>query len=67
MEIYLNQTTTEIPEHISVEQLLASIFKDRAKGIAVAVNQTIIPKSKWAEHIILSQDQVTLIRATQGG
>jgi sulfur carrier protein len=37
------------------------------KGIAIAVNQQIIPKSQWNTHSIKHGDQLTLIKATQGG
>jgi sulfur carrier protein len=67
MEITINQSLTEIPERSSVEELLASLFADSSKGIAVAINQTVVPKSKWAAHIILPNDKITLIKATQGG
>jgi sulfur carrier protein len=67
MEISINQQLTEIPESSSVSDLLASLFTDSSKGIAIAINQMVVPKSKWPEHIILPQDKITLIKATQGG
>lgn len=38
-----------------------------AKGIAVALNQNIVAKSRWSEHVIRPGDQVMIIKATQGG
>ena len=67
MEITINQSLTEIPERSSVEDLLASLFTDSSKGIAVAINQAVVPKSRWAAHIISPNDKITLIKATQGG
>jgi sulfur carrier protein len=67
MEISINQQRTEIPERSSVEQLLSSLFADSTKGIAIAINQTIIPKTKWPVHILNPDDKITLIKATQGG
>ena len=67
MEISINQQLTEIAENVSVQKLLASLFSNPSKGIAIAINQSIIPKSQWEEHILLPDDKVTLIRATQGG
>lgn len=67
MEITVNHKSAEIPEHSSVEDLLASLFTNPAQGIAVAINDTVVPKSGWMKHIILPQDKVTLIKPTQGG
>jgi sulfur carrier protein len=36
-------------------------------GIAVAVNDEVIPRSYWKEHIINENDQILVITATQGG
>jgi sulfur carrier protein len=67
MEITINQSITEIPERSSVEDLLASLFTVSSKGVAVAINQAVVPKSKWPVHIISPNDKITLIKATQGG
>ena len=67
MEIIINQKLTEIPDHFSVEQLLSLLFENSRKGIAVAINQAIIPKKEWPIHILHSSDKITLIKATQGG
>ena len=67
MEISINQQRTEIPEKFSVEQLLFSLFADSKKGIAIAVNQAIVPKTEWPIRILLPEDKITLIKATQGG
>ncbi|MEO8759802.1 MAG: sulfur carrier protein ThiS [Bacteroidia bacterium] len=37
------------------------------KGIAVAVNNTVIPKTEWATKILNENDKITIIKATQGG
>ena len=67
MEISINQQRTEIPERSSVEQLLLSLFKDPTKGIAIAINQAIVPKTEWPVRILHPEDKITLIKATQGG
>lgn len=37
------------------------------KGIAVAVNNVVVPKSEWQNKILNENDKITIIRATQGG
>jgi len=36
-------------------------------GIAVALNETVIPKQKWESVIIKENDTVEIIHAVQGG
>ena len=67
MEISINQQRTEIPEHFSVEELLSSLFTDSTRGIAIAINQAIIPKKQWPFHMLRPDDKIILIKATQGG
>lgn len=37
------------------------------KGIAVAINDEVVPRSQWPTHLVVDGDRIELIRATQGG
>ena len=37
------------------------------KGIAVAVNNTLIPRSNWDNHYLAPDDEVVIIKAAYGG
>lgn len=37
------------------------------KGIAVAVNNSVIPKAEWQNKTLNENDKITIIKATQGG
>ncbi len=39
----------------------------KQKGLAVAVNNNIVPKAEWENHELKENDKITIIRATQGG
>ncbi|TVS13330.1 MAG: sulfur carrier protein ThiS [Gammaproteobacteria bacterium] len=48
--------------------LLADMNVERnAKGVAVAVNGEIIPRSRWAETRLAPGDEVDVVGAVQGG
>ncbi|MDQ3190395.1 MAG: sulfur carrier protein ThiS [Bacteroidota bacterium] len=53
------------------EKNLSLLFKDlkidTPKGIAVAVNNTVISRNSWEEYLINDTDKITIITATQGG
>lgn len=67
MEISINQQRTEIPDNASVEELVSTFFSNTTKGMAIAINQAIIPKSEWPVRLLNPNDKVILIKATQGG
>ena len=57
---------------VSVSQtVLSDLLKDRElldrPGIAVAVNNSVVRKSDWAQTSLKENDQVLIITATQGG
>nr|WP_315027347.1 sulfur carrier protein ThiS [uncultured Chryseobacterium sp.] len=68
MELIINHTRKtfdKLPENLEV--LLAMELPGKKKGIAIAVNNQIIPLSAWAETLLKNQDSVLIITATQGG
>ncbi|OVE58488.1 sulfur carrier protein ThiS [Chryseobacterium mucoviscidosis] len=68
MELTINHTTKKfkkLPENL--EALLAMELPEKKKGIAVALNNRIIPQSFWAETFLNDKDSVLIITATQGG
>ena len=67
MEITVNQQLHQLKDICSVEQMLSIVLSGEVRGIAVAINQTIVSKSSWADHLLKEGDQVMLIKATQGG
>jgi len=64
--IQLNGEDTEIPENISIEQLLAQLDLT-GKRLAVELNQQIIPRSRFAEQDLQAGDQVEIVQAIGGG
>jgi sulfur carrier protein len=67
MEVIINHNKTELKETSSLLALLQLQNLSEKKGIAVAVNNKVIPRSRWDSHILNSNDSITIIKATQGG
>ncbi|MGL6129356.1 sulfur carrier protein ThiS [Chryseobacterium artocarpi] len=68
MELIINHTRKTfdvLPENL--EALLAMELPGKKKGIAVALNNRIVPLSAWAETLLNNNDSVLIITATQGG
>jgi len=67
MEITVNSQLKQVSEPCSVSQLLDQLHQAGQKGIAVAVNSSVIPRNNWNDHHLKPYDQVLIIRAAQGG
>lgn len=67
MEVKLNYQSKEIASQISIQQLLDNTIGEKQKGIAVAINDTVVPKTAWSQHLIQANDDILIIKATQGG
>lgn len=66
MQLVVNNKTGEYT-HEYLSQLLQELALFTAKGIAVAVNNKVVPKSNWESFHLNENDTITIIRATQGG
>jgi sulfur carrier protein len=70
MNIIINdQTITlDIPgnQAMTVQQLLEHLQRVQS-GTALAINQTIIPRSEWDAHQIHDGDNILLFQAIAGG
>lgn len=67
MEILLNNQPKQISGQASVQQLLNEVLGEKQKGIAVAINNTVVPKAAWPQRFIKESDNILIIKATQGG
>ncbi|QID32746.1 sulfur carrier protein ThiS [Pampinifervens florentissimum] len=68
MRIIVNGKLLEVEEDIS---LLALLEKNRIEirpvGLAVAVNEEIVPKSKYEEYKLKEGDRVEIVNIVGGG
>jgi len=67
MEITVNQQNYQVADVCTMQHLITDVLKTPSNGIAVAVNQSIISKTTWPNHLLLPGDQIIIIKATQGG
>ncbi|MCD6012913.1 MAG: thiamine biosynthesis protein ThiS [Flavipsychrobacter sp.] len=67
MNIYINSKPQELSSDSKITDALALLNITAQKGIAIAINNNVIPKSEWDTYILQEEDKVMLIRAAQGG
>ena len=64
--VQINQKPHNFPQSLSIGEMLMNLDLVQ-EGIAVAVNQHIITRSEWADRVLKDDDEVLIIKATQGG
>jgi sulfur carrier protein len=68
MKVIINDTPIELNGSVStLEQAILYSGVDDARGLAVAVNNTVIPHTTWKSFQLKENDTITIIHATQGG
>lgn len=70
MQIKLNNRIHELapPYPQNIQQVLALLMPDlKTNGIAVALNDRVIPRAQWTSTPIISHAELLIITATQGG
>lgn len=67
MTISLNNQTVEIEAQQALSTLISQHIGEKQNGIAVAVNGQVVPKTSWTEVIVNENDEILIIKATQGG
>jgi sulfur carrier protein len=66
-EVSINQQKFQLTEGGCLADVLVHLQLGRADGIAIAVNETVIPRTEWAGYRLQEADRIFVIRATQGG
>ena len=67
MEIIINDQKHTVDASNSIDDILQKINITETKGLAIAVNNSIVPRRDWSQYSLKENDKVVLIRATQGG
>jgi sulfur carrier protein len=67
MNVYVNNTKRELGNASSIKDALAAAGIAAINGIAVAVNNEVVPKTDWDKYTLGAEDKITVIKATQGG
>ena len=67
MTVHVNNKELDCSAGTTLAQLLQKINVVQQNGIALAVNNTVVPKKEWENFAMKENDKVMLIKATQGG
>jgi sulfur carrier protein len=66
--IRVNGENETLGEQQTLEALLAEKTADTSpRGIAVALNGSVVPRAAWRETVLRAGDSIEIVRARQGG
>lgn len=66
--VTVNGDRQALPPSARLADLLRTLdVTPETKGVAVAVNDELVPRGQWESHRLKPGDRVELVRAVQGG
>lgn len=68
MNVTVNGDTTQLESGTPVSEIVEMTVGDnRGRGIAVAVNGTVVPRGEWATTELRPNDHIEILTAVAGG
>ena len=68
MNLFLNGNPRELPEGATVrDAVAASGIPALARGVAVAVDREVVPRSRWEQTPLRDGQRIEVLEAVQGG
>lgn len=66
MQILVNDEPTHCADGLSVAELMTTLDQDKP-GVALALNQQILPRAKWERQPLQEGDELVLFQVIAGG
>jgi thiamine biosynthesis protein ThiS len=66
MQIYVNGEPKQIAEGLNLGALLADLDL-KVEAVAVALNLSVVPRSRLAGQVLVDGDRIEVVRAVGGG
>ena len=68
MTIHLNGQTQDIPSNSTIHDVVVHCCGEPVpQGVAVALNQMVIPRQEWAATAVSDGDEIEVLWASSGG
>ncbi|HEX9463444.1 MAG TPA: sulfur carrier protein ThiS [Alphaproteobacteria bacterium] len=66
-EITLNGAPLTVSAALTIDRLVGEFAPGPTQGLAVAVNDAVVPRAEWPSRRLQPGDVVEIVRATRGG
>ncbi|MGK7244563.1 sulfur carrier protein ThiS [Buttiauxella agrestis] len=66
MRIHFNDEPMQCPDNLTLAMLLEQLSLLKP-GVALAINQRIVPREQWENYLLNDGDKIVLFQAIAGG
>jgi sulfur carrier protein len=67
MTIHVNDQARVLNDGAKLADLLRELGLAERKGVAIAINDEVVPRSTWPTRALAEGERILVIQATQGG
>lgn len=67
MKITVNDTPRQVPAGTRVAEVLGDLALAQRRGLAIALNDEVVPRVEWNTRALEEGDALLILRASQGG
>lgn len=67
MIVFVNKKEFNVCDNCTLAVLLSDIEAVKTFGIAVAVNNEVVPAARWNDYYLKQNDSILIIKAAKGG
>ena len=67
IKIKVNNNFQSIESQTFLSDFIANLLSNQTNGVAVALNDEVVEKTAWSKVELKSNDNILIIKATQGG
>jgi sulfur carrier protein len=67
MRLTVNGQHRDLDDGATVSDVVNALAPDAVRGIAVAVNAEVVPRTRWPQTVLRADDSVEVLTAVQGG
>jgi len=67
MTIFVNDQPRALSAGTALVDLLRELGLAERKGVAIAINDEVVPRSTWPARPLVDGERILVIQATQGG
>ncbi len=67
MTILINDEPKVVAEGTTVNEVVLSVLHLQPTGMAIAVNDALVPRTRWENTTLNENDKMLVIKASKGG
>jgi sulfur carrier protein len=67
VKVRVNGEERDVEPGTTVESIVRSLGSEPARGVAVALDGEVVPRSTWGRTVLGSGQKLEVLRAVQGG